>query len=68
MSMGIRQWEFACRDLRRQARQLVAVDVQHRQRGELPDLRRHARQLVVVEVQLPQRRELPNLRLSLIHI
>ena len=44
------------------ARQLIAAEVQHPQRRELPDLRRQARQLIVAEVQLPQRRELPDLR------
>ena len=35
------------------ARQLVADEIQHLQRRELPDLRRQARQLIEAEVQLP---------------
>ena len=49
-------------DLRRQAAQLVAVEVKPRQRRELADLRRQAAQLVSGEVKLLKRRELANLR------
>ena len=49
-------------DLRRQAAQLVAVEVKLRQRGELADLWRQAAQLVAGEEKHRQRRDLANLR------
>ena len=47
---------------RGEARQVIVVEIQLHQRGELPDLRRHARQLIAFEAQHRQRHELPDLR------